>query len=81
MNMNAFRMPEWYQKLSEDCFPTVFVELNLPELEALQQGDTESDAVKEFLPELTRVMSLLSHRLPTPCWPTGPDPSSEAHCP
>lgn len=57
MNMNAFRMPEWYPRLSEDCFPTVFLELNLPELDALQQGETDSDAVKEFLPELQRVMS------------------------
>lgn len=57
MNMNVFRMPEWYQRLSEDCFPTVFLELNLPELEALGQGDTESEVVQEILPELQRVMS------------------------
>ena len=60
MNMNAFRMPEWYQKLFKDCFPTVFIEMNQPELDALQAGDTESDAVKEFLPELQRVMSNFS---------------------
>ena len=60
MNMNVFRMPEWYPKLYKDCFPTVFVELDAPELEALSQGRTEGDAVKSFLPELQRMMSRFS---------------------
>ena len=38
MNMNVFRMPEWYPKLKNDCFPTAFLELDGDELEALNSG-------------------------------------------
>ena len=60
MNMNVFRMPEWYPKLEKDCFPTVFLELDADELEALKEGRTEGDELKELLPELKRVMSEFS---------------------
>lgn len=60
MNMNVFRMPEWYPKLYKDCFQTVFIELDSPELEALKQGETDGETVKAFLPELHRVMSNFS---------------------
>lgn len=57
MNLNAFRMPEWYPKLYEHCFPTVFLELSAEELDALKQGQTEGETVEHLLPELKRVMS------------------------
>ena len=57
MNLNAFRMPEWYPKLYEHCFPTVFLELSAEELDALKQGQTDGEVVKRLLPELKRVMS------------------------
>ena len=60
MNMNVFRMPEWYPKLEKDCFPTVFLELGAEELEALKDGQTESEVLKDLLPELKRVMSEFS---------------------
>ena len=41
MNMNVFRMPEWYPKLKNDCFPTVFLELDADELEMLKEGIME----------------------------------------
>ena len=49
MNMNVFRMPEWYPKLEKDCFPTVFLELDAEELEALKEG--RLDRVYGMLPE------------------------------
>ena len=57
MNMNVFRMPEWYPKLKNDCFPTVFLELDADELEMLKEGQTEGEALKVLLPELKRMMS------------------------
>ena len=60
MNMNVFRMPEWYPKLEKDCFPTVFLELDAEELEALKEGRTEGEDLKELLPELKRVMGEFS---------------------
>ena len=60
MNMNVFRMPEWYPKLKDDCFPTVFLELDAMELEALKNGQTDGEAVEALLPELKRVMSCFS---------------------
>ena len=57
MNLNVFRMPEWYPKLKNDCFPTVFLELDADELEALKNGQSEGEAVESLLPELKRVMS------------------------
>ena len=60
MNMNVFRMPEWYPKLEKDCFPTVFLELGAEELDALKEGQTESEVLKDLLPELKRVMSEFS---------------------
>ena len=60
MNMNVFRMPEWYPKLKQDCFPTVFLELDAPELDALKQGQTDGEVLKDLLPELKRQMSSFS---------------------
>ena len=60
MNLNVFRMPEWYPKLYKDCFPTVFLEMDAAEVEALGAGQTDGDTVKNFLPELKRVMSNFS---------------------
>ena len=57
MSLNAFRMPEWYPKLYKHCFPTVFLELSADELDALKQGQTDSETVRHVLPELKRVMS------------------------
>ncbi len=57
MDMEKFRMPEWYRKLYKDCFPTVFIDLPEPALEALKRGETSGEAVDAFLPELKRVMS------------------------
>ena len=57
MSLNAFRMPEWYPKLYKHCFPTVFLELSAEELDALTLGQTDSETVRHFLPELKRVMS------------------------
>lgn len=57
MNMNVFRMPEWYPKLKNDCFPTAFLELDGDELEALKNGQSDGEAVESLLPELKRVMS------------------------
>ena len=41
MNMNVFRMPEWYSKLEKDCFPTAFLELSSAELEAMKNGEVD----------------------------------------
>ena len=60
MNMNVFRMPEWYSKLEKDCFPTVFLELSAAELEAMKNGELEGETVDNLLPELKRVMSVFS---------------------
>ena len=60
MDMEKFRMPQWYRKLYKDCFPTVFIELPEAALEALKQGESSGEAVQAFLPELKRVMSNFS---------------------
>ncbi len=56
---NFWRTPVWYPALSEHTFITSFVKLKPAEIEALAQGETKGEAVREVIERMRRPMDAI----------------------
>jgi D123 len=61
---NIYRAPVWYPALAAYTFPTMFVKLTQPEIEALAHGVTCGEQVKEIVRRMKQPM----HMLPGNCF-------------
>lgn len=54
-----YRLPNWYPLLSAYTFPTVFVKLAKPEIQAMIDGKTKGDVVKGIVKRMKQPMSMI----------------------